>query len=355
NGNLYDTGTLIEPSERGKAIQSFIDFEANKMIENEYFSYEKMSVNVRNSIAKFSDILTEVRTAVEKILSAREANWLNESKQYRVNTVRHKVTKNYYWHNSNFASFYSLNPELVQAMNAPFDGIITDISNEGLFKSVTIPNKQLHLVDITNPNKNESFLDDLYETAEVHKIQLNLDYDDEQIVNDFWDLKVKIVRETFKQFSLENIALPYTYDTILNNKQKIEILVYMVDTALGRFTDDVRPFLELGLKEYAYQEILKRFALDQSSPEATLKKHVRLHVGMGRYKNISLTGIAFLGKGSFGEAFKSTWKDAMKDYATSINKKCIWDSRETRWVVEPEVMLWMMKQDWFKLDEVDFF
>jgi superfamily II DNA or RNA helicase len=355
NGNLYETGTVIEPSERGQAIQSFIDFEANKMIENEYFSYEKLTEDSRKQIAKFSEILTEVRTAVEKILSVREANWIDESKQYRVNTVRHKVTKNYYWLDSNFASFYSLNPELVQAMNAPFDGIITHISKEGLYKSVTIPNKQLHLVDITNPNKNESLLDDLYDTAEVHKIKLNFGDDNQQIVTDFWDLKVKNVREIFKQFSLESITLPYTYDKVLNDEQKIEILVYMLHTALGQFTDDVRPFLELGLKEYAYQEILKRFALDQSSPEATLKQHVRLHVGMGRYKNISLTGIAFLGNGSFGEAFKSTWKDAMKDYATSINKKCIWDSRETRWVVEPEVMLWMMNQDWFKLDEVDFF
>lgn len=45
----------------------------------------------------------------------------------------------------------------------------------------------------------------------------------------------------------------------------------------------------------------------------------------------------------------------MKQYAESIRKKCAWDSRNTRWVVEPEVMLWMLKQDWFKMDQTEFY
>lgn len=86
-----------------------------------------------------------------------------------------------------------------------------------------------------------------------------------------------------------------------------------------------------------------------------VKKYTKLHGGMGKFKNVKLTGVAFLATGSFGQAFKSDYKDDMKEYAESIRKKCAWDSRNTRWVVEPEVMLWMLKQDWFKLDQVEFY
>lgn len=72
--------------------------------------------------------------------------------------------------------------------------------------------------------------------------------------------------------------------------------------------------------EYAYKSILETFALDQSGPEAIVKANTKYHSGMGRFKNMSLTGVAFLGTGNFGSAFKSTYKDTMKTYAKSIRK-----------------------------------
>ena len=35
--------------------------------------------------------------------------------------------------------------------------------------------------------------------------------------------------------------------------------------------------------------------------------------------------------------------------------KYIWDNRNSRWVVDTDLMVWMLKQDWFNLNEVDFF
>lgn len=352
------TISVLNANERATAIQAFIDYELARLNELKVYDYTALSTEQANRFVKFSQDLPEVRQAVEAQLKTAQAEWIKgESKVYATD-VRHKEKRQCYWSRHIFTAFYQANPALVQAFNSAFDDVVKAVEFEGENTAIlVIPNEKMYLIDqmATTIGYRNRLLDDLYDFAEAQKVKLSFDGADSSMVNDFYQEKVNAVRDTFKRYSLGQLPLPYSTDTVLTDDQKDEILEAMLVTALGEWVSDVKPFYERGRMEYAYKSILETFALDQSGPEAIVKANTKYHSGMGRFKNMSLTGVAFLGTGSFGSAFKSTYKDTMKTYAESIRKKCLWDNRNTCWVVDPEVMLWMMKQDWFKLDEVEFY
>lgn len=355
-GAIYGAKTMpIDLNERVHAIEAFVQFEVNSLKRNEVFKYADLSPNSYKSIAKFSSILPEVGQEVERRLVDIQGQWINESQRYRNNVVRLKETKSYYWVDGHFKDFRNANPELVSVVNDPFEGIVTNVDKEGLFYYLTIPNNQSHLVDITNPRQVGSFLDDLLDTAEAYRIKLNFIGVEQGLIDDFYREHGNKIRESMRLYDIGTLIAPYGFDVVLNDQQKQEILIAMLNHAIGLLVTDVTPFLELAQVERTYKDFIAKFALDGASPEAIVKQHIKLHSGMGRFKNMSLTGVAFLGTGDFGAEFKSTYKDDMKAYATKINAKCLWNNRETCWVVAPEVMLWMLKQDWFNLDEVEFY
>lgn len=347
--------TAIDINERLHAIEAFVQFELEALKRNEVFKYEDLSPSSYKSIARFSVIFPEVSQEVERRLVAVQEEWVNESQRYRANTVRLKETKSYYWTEGFYKEMYDANPELVEAVNAPFQGVVTHAVKDGLFYYLTIPNNQLHLVNIANPRHAGDVYDDFIDLAEAYKIKLNFTGAGESILNDFYSTHSKKIRESMRLYDIGTLTTPYGFDVVLSDEQKQEILIAMLDHAISGLVNDVAPFIELAIKERQYKDFIDKFALDGASPEAIVKQHIKLHSGMGRFKNVTLTGIAFLGTGDFGAEFKSTHKDVMKEFATKINAKCLWNSRETCWVVAPEVMLWMLKQDWFNLNEVEFY
>lgn len=354
--SIYGAKTMpIDLNERGHAIDAFVQFEVEALKRNQVFKYVDLSQSSYKSIARFSSILPEVGHEVERRMADIQGQWINESQRYRNNVVRLKETKNYYWVDGHFKDFRNANPELVSVVNDPFEGTVTSVDKDGLFYYLTIPNSQLHLVDITNPRQVGSFLDDLLDTAEAYKIKLNFAGVEGGLIDDFYTGYATNIRESMRLFNLGTLTAPYDFDVVLNDQQKDEILTAMLNHAIGSLVSDVTPFFEKGRNEYAYKSFIDKYALDGASPEAIVKQHTKLHSGMGRFKNMSLTGVAFLCTGDFGAEFKATYKDDMKAYATKINAKCVWNNRETCWVVAPEVMLWMLKQDWFNLDEVEFY
>lgn len=347
--------TPIDLNERVHAIEAFVQFESEALKRNSVFKYEDLSPSSYKSIARFSLILPEVRREVERRLVSVQEAWINESQRYRANTVRLKETKSYYWTEGFFREMYIANPALVEIANAPFQGVVTDVVKDGLFYYLTIPNNQLHLVNIANPRHAGDVYDDFIDMAEAYKIKLNFTGVNETLVNDFYSNNSKKITESMRLYDIGTLTAPYGFDVVLNDQQKDEVLIAMLEHALGSLVADVTPFIERFRNEHTCKIFIGKFALDGGSPEAVIKQHTKLHTGMGRFKNVSLTGVAFLGTGDFGAEFKSTHKDTMKTYATSINKKCLWNSRAMFWVVESEVMLWMLKQDWFNLDAVEFF
>jgi len=353
--NHKGTVSKIEPNERAAAIQAFIEYESSALKGLEKFDYSALSKDEMARVAKFSQVLPEVRKAVNDQLGELQDDWLKGSTVIYVQNVRHKEEKRYYWSENLFSELYRGNPELVKAYNAVFDGLIDKVEVKGKLAELTIQNEKMDQFEQITFRSASYVMDEVYMFAEVHKMKINFEGVDSNYVQDFYSEHSNKISTSFNLALHDQITLPYSYDTALSDAQKDEVLKAILNHAIGQLTVDVTPFMERASKDRNYQVIIKRFALDESSPEALVQKHVKLHEGMGRFKNIKLTGVAFLGTGSFGSEFKSVYKDRMKAYADTIYKKCVWDGRNTCWVVDAEVMIWMMKQDWFKLDQVEFY
>ena len=348
----------IQPRERADAINAFVQYEVDKLEKLKIFDYALLAPSDLQDVARFSKQLPEVREEVEKRIKAVQENWLQGTTSVKVFEIRHKVEKRHYWTDNYFAEIYTRNPDLVKAYNAIFDGVISGVEQAGRFETlVKIENKNMDAMQYVRSVSVMDVLEDIFDFAEANSIAIDLDGVDNRYITEFMasGRREHKVNDVFNQATANKLDLPYSYDTVLTDAQKEEILDFILKTALGNALKSYRPLYSWYKPRSPYLSILEKFALDASSPEAMVKKYTKLHGGMGKFKNVKLTGVAFLATGSFGQAFKSDYKDDMKEYAESIRKKCAWDSRNTRWVVEPEVMLWMLKQDWFNMDQVEFY
>lgn len=356
--NGYNNGGKIVPiaaNERGKAIAAFIEYEWGALTQIEIFSYGNLSEDEYRKYARFSDIFPEVRDGVENRLKSAQEEWLNAVTSVRATTIRHKESRRIFWPGNFYNEFYQRNAELAKAYNGIFEGIVQSVEMQLGVAMLQIPNSQMHLMERIRQQYGQDILDDVFDFAEAQKIKLNFGLAEDEAIKDFYEKHSGKMVISLRAAESGELALPYTYDQILSDDQKREVLAAIVANALGHLVVDTGPFLERASQERLYNVIISKFALDMDGPEGIVKQHTKHHTGMGRFKNESLTGVAFLGTGSFGARFKTTYKDDMKDYASANGFKCKWDSRNTYWVVSPGVMLWLLKQDWFKLDEVDFY
>lgn len=347
----------IQPNERAAAIQDFIAYELAYLEKLKVFDYALLSPSDYRSATHFSSVYPEVREAVEAKLKDSQENWLQGTTSVPIFEIRHKEEKRYYWAGNFFEDFYTKNPNLVKAYNAIFDGIVNSVEQGGRFNTVVvIDNKNMESMQYARTNSG-NMLEDIFDFAEAYKLTLDISGMDNNFITEYLasSQRERKINQVFDDVTTEKIALPYSYDTVLTDEQKDEILEFIFKTALGDSLESYRMLYGYYTPRLLYKNIINKFALDASSPEALVKKYTKLHDGMGRFKNVKLVGIAFLASGSFGQQFKTSYKDDMKQYAESIRKKCAWDSRNTRWVVEPEVMLWMLKQDWFKMDQTEFY
>lgn len=346
-----------EANERGQAIAAFIAYEVAKFKENEIYDYDAIDQDLVKRITPFGSILMDVRTGVEQQLKIERAEWLQQTSTLRVLETRHKEAKRIYWSQFIFPELHQVNGALVQAYNAVFDGLIMGDQKQAVNVTMNVKNSDREKFEsIYNRFGSRAILlQDIYDFAEAHKIKLNFVGADEDTMRDFYRENMGKVNQVFTDIGRDVVKLPYGFDSILTDPQKDEILIAVLQNAFGGLVENVSPFLVQIQTEKNAKDLLGKFAIDEQSPEGIVKQHTKLHSGMGRFKNQSLTGVAFLGTGSFGASFKSVYKDTMKAYADKIGKKCIWDKRNTCWVVSPEVMLWMLKQDWFKLDQCDFY
>ncbi len=350
-GNLE----FIQPNERATAIQAFADFELERLTSAKIFDYGLLSTSDYQDIARFSSVFPEVREKVEEQLKAAQTEWASGTTRVRITEIRHKETKRFYWAPNNFTSLYDNNPDLVKAYNAVFEGIVNKVEKESLLSTVIeIDNSKMDAMQYARTTV-MSVLDDIYYFAQGSGIKINFDGVEERLVEDFEDEFHNRIRGAFGDVLSGKLALPYSYDTVLSDELREQVLEFILTSAIGHQVTSIEPFKASTRGLLNFQSIMSNFALDGDSPEALVKKYTKVHGGMGRFKNIKVTGVAFIGTGSFGRDFKDTYKDDMKKYAESIGKKCAWDSRNTRWVVEPEVMLWMLKQSWFNMAETEFY
>lgn len=347
---------VLEPNERAAAIDAFVQFELEQLNNLKLFDYSLVSPSDYKSVARFSSVLPEVREAVEAKLKVAQDNWLQGSTTIQVLEIRHKETRRNYWPTNYFSEFYGKNPDLVKAYNQVFEGIVGDVQKETLRTLITIENKNMHLMQF-NRSRMDDLLEDIFDFAETHKIKMDIDNLDSNFILEYLttNQRESKINRGISDALTDRMSLPYAYDTILDDEKKDEILEYIFKSVLGDSLVSYAPLYYRYRLQQSFVRLTDKFALDDSSPEALVKKYTKLHGGMGRFKNIKLTGVAFLANDSFGQAFKTNYKDDMKTYAESIRKKCAWDSRNTRWVVEPEVMLWMLKQDWFNIEQTDFY
>lgn len=347
--------TVIKPNERVAAIAAFVQYEIDRLEKLKVFDYAVLSPFDYKDIARFSDVIPEVREAVEEQLKAGKENWLNGTTSTPVFEIRHKEEKRHYWADNFFNDLYVQNPDLVKAYNAVFDGIVSAVEQESLFSTIiVVDNKHMDLMQQHRSNR-MNLLSDIFHFANVFKLKINFSDVDDSIVREFADEFDRKIIADFANIASGSVELPYSYDTILTDQLRNDVLVFMLNHTIGGQVVSVDPFKARFEENRTFKTIITKFALDTGSPEGLVKKYTKLHKGMGRFKNVTMTGVAFLGTGTFGQEFKSSYKDDMKQYAESIRKKCTWDSRNTRWVVEPEVMLWMMKQDWFNMTETEFY
>lgn len=353
------SGTIlqIEPNERAKAIESFIAYEIEKLKDAELFSYDAVPEYDVKKIIPFGSILSEVRAAVENKLSIEHAEWSQQTSMLRVLETRHKATKRMYWSQFLFADLHQANSALVKSFNEVYEGLVLSDEKQTIHTFIKVPNSRRDELEQFNNrfSAKGDLIEDIYDFAEAHKFKLNFVGSDESVVNDFYSKHSGKVVSAFREIDNGTLTLPYDYDVILDDAKKHEIMTVVLSHALGDLISDMTPFIANIEKERLSKVLFDKFSLDASSPEAIVKQHTKMHTGMGRFKNMSLNGVAFLGTGSFGASFKSVYKDTMKTYAEKIRAKCIWDNRNTCWVVSPEVMLWMMQQDWFKLDQCEFY
>lgn len=350
-GNLE----FIQPNERAAAIQAFVDFELERLESAKIFDYGSLSRSDYLDIARFSSVFPEVREAVESKLKAVQENWLSGKTRVRITEIRHKDTKRFYWAPNFFESLATNNPDLVKAYNAVFDGIVLSVEKESILNTVAeIDNRNMDKMQYARTTMMD-VLDDVFYFAQTEKLKINFDGVDVRYVEAFEDEFRNRITGEFGKVIGGSLVLPFSYDTILTDELREQVLEFILTSAIGHQVTSVEPFKAKTRGLGNFVSIMKNFALDADSPEALVKKYTKVHGGMGRFKNIKVTGVAFLGLGSFGREFKDTYKDDMKKYAESIGKKCAWDSRGTRWIVEPEVMLWMLKQDWFNMSETEFY
>lgn len=347
---------VLEPNERAAAIDAFVQFEIEQLNNLKLFDYSLVSPSDYKRVARFSSVLPEVREAVEAKLKVAQGDWLQGSTTISAFDIRHSNEKRSFWASYSFSEFYSNNPELVKAYNQIFDGIVVDVQKQGFNPSITIENKNMHLMQLCQLSRSD-LLEDIFDFAETHKIPMSLKDMDSNFILEYLttNQRESKINRGISDALTDRMSLPYSYDTILDEEKKDEILEYIFKSVLG---DSLVSYAPLYYRYKMYQSFIRlmdKFSLDAASPEALVKKYTKLHSNMGKFKNIKLTGVAFLATGSFGQAFKTNYKDEMKTYADSIRKKCAWDSRNTRWVVEPEVVLWMLKQDWFKIEQTEFY
>lgn len=345
----------IEPHERDAAIQSFIAYETQLLKKNEVFSYGSLNSETLNSNKRFSRVYPEIQTAVEEQLKAEHDNWIHQSSVYNSPGLQLKSNHALHWPEITFPQFFKNNLQLATVFNAPFSGIIESIELGDAIARVKIPNTKADLVQRKYPMNLTRLAEQIFSVAETEKIAVDLQHAESIINNEFMYYFAEKVDKALSAYYKGSLKLLYPHHTVLTDDQKVEIAEYILEHALNGLVSSYTHLMEWVQEKSVFKAILRLYALDDNDPEVIVKQHVKLHGGMGKFKNIKITGVAFLGTGSFGAAFKSTYKDDMKAYADSIRKRCAWDNRNTRWVVEPEVMVWMMKQDWFNMNEVEFY
>ena len=355
NSSYSDKVQPIEPHERAAAIESFIEYERALLQRNEVYSYADLPSNSFNSPMRYSRVYPEVQLEVEAQLKNDHAQWIEGETRYEALKLRVKGHNFTYWPDSLMPEFYADNEDFVLKYNAPFLSVIERIEREGIQVYTVVANRNVHLVGVASNASMLRLIDDVLDYAFIHQIALNFGQASERVISEFLDEHRNKLTSTLKEYHKGEIERLYPLDTVLTDEQREAIALDIASKAYAGLATDYTPFVEKIKSEYMYKSIIDLYPLDASSHAGIVRQHTKLHDGMGRFKNVKLTGVAFLGKGSFGNAFRYTHKDTMKAYADSIRKRCLWDSRNSRWVVEPEVMLWMLDQDWFNIDEVDFY
>ncbi|AWL27157.1 N-6 DNA methylase (plasmid) [Acinetobacter defluvii] len=346
----------IAPQDRQKAIDDFVEFEKAEMSSRNVYSYESLSERDATDIRRFSSIFPEVEAAVTKALTKEQAQWIDQDTTVRLRSIKIKSGL-YYWHESIFNELHVDNPDLVKTYNSKFDGLIKDVVlDDDRVPCLVIPNVKLNDF-VRDSLKNDVFmLDEIFYIAQKHnhKIKFRDPSSSKAAHEYFLENQSQVNTKIIEQINNNDGSRLYPFDTVLSDEQKTDIAkLIAVNSLLEAENSEV--FLNSVMNTHTFKELLKKYAVDASSPEGIVKKYTKLHTGLGRFKNQKITGVAFIGNGSFGNAFRTDYKDRMKTYATSQRKSYVWDGKNTRWIVEPEVMLWMMQQDWFKLDAVDFF
>lgn len=345
----------IQPSERAAAIDAMVQSEIALLTRNEVFSYAELNESSRNSSSRFSRVYPEIQERVEQALKVHRDEWINGESEFAVLTLRYKGSPYVYWYSGYFKEIYEDNPEIAKEYNANFEGIINRVERGGGGFYAYISNNNVHLVERVQNRALLALIDDIFLYALSVNKPLNLSRADSMVISEFYQEYGPKLRKVFADYLSGGIERLYPIETVLTDAQKNEIALHIAQIAWGNLATDYTPFVEKIASERMFESIIKLYALDESSPEGIAKQHTKLHTDMGRYKNQKLHGVAFLATGDFGSAFRARYKDVMKDYATSKRLKYIWDNRNSRWVVDTDLMVWMMKQDWFKLNEVEFF
>lgn len=343
----------LKPNERGQAIAAFIEQGVAFLKNYKVFDYASLPPSARES-SKFIFSIDEVRVGVESALASDKSNWIDESTQYPVFHIRHKIQRRYFWAEFNYTTLYKANADIVKAYNEIFDGIITAVEQtSGGGALVTIPNRKLDAMDQVKLGIGDTILDQIVDFAIDHNLKLNLSGAEDFVLKGIYrefESDVSIMLGKYSDGKIERI---YPLETILTDEQKTEIAMHILTNVFKHVGEGIELLLSFVYEHRLYRAILSQHALDANDPEAIVKANTKLHGDLGRFKNIKLTGVAFETTGSLASSFRSRYKDDMKSYASSIGKRCEWDRRNTQWVVEPAVFLWLLKQSWFDMNQVE--
>ena len=344
----------LDPQDRHLAMNAFVEFEKSEITKLNVFKYDSLSTGHKREICRFSPYYPEVQEAVEKKLVESQDQWINEDSKIRVRLIKLKEERIHYWHESILEDLYSDNPEIVKVFNQKFEGLIkaVELDSDGV-ACLIIPNSKMDHFVKDHLRTDSIMFDDIVYEAQKNDLKLTLSSLYPIALTYYNDQRNQLAHQIKLQEDDHTVRL-YDFETILTVDQKKEIAIWILNKAFSNITNP-EVFLDHILENALFKGLLKKYAIDASSNEGLVKKLTKLYTNVGFYKKQKITGVAFIGTGDFGTQYRFNYKELAKDYADSIGKKCIWDGAEKRWIVPPEVMLWIMQQDWFNKDEIEYF